>query len=131
MAAIPHITESEWLIMDRLWEKAPRTAAEIVKEIQAEKKLENTTIRTLLRRLVAKEAVGFTVDKYDSKVYHYSPLVARQDCVVEENRHFLSLYYKDNIEKLFSTFVGHTDMTNDEINSLKQLLEKKQREKEG
>lgn len=127
MEALPHITETEWFIMEKLWEKSPRTAADIVKEIQAAKKLANTTVRTLLRRLVAKEAVGFHVDEHDTKIYHYFPIVAKQDCVEKESQHFLSLYYKNDVGKLFSAFADSTNMTNDEIDNLKHLLEQKKR----
>lgn len=127
MKKLPHITEAEWFIMEKLWEESPLTAADIVKEIQASKKLANTTVRTLLRRLVAKEAVGFRIDEHDAKIYHYFPIVAKQDCVEKQSRHFLSLYYKNDVGKLFSAFADSTNMTNDEIDRLKHLLEQKKK----
>lgn len=125
MGALPHITESEWLIMNQLWEMSPLTAAEIVKRVQAEKNLVATTVKTLLRRLIAKEAVGFTVDPKNSKLYYYSPLVTEKECVVEKSKHFLSLYYKDDIEKMLTTFVDSSNLSDDELQHLADLLKRK------
>lgn len=125
MGALPHITESEWLIMNQLWEKSPLTAAEIVKRVQVEKNLVATTVKTLLRRLIAKEAVAFTVDPKNSKLYYYSPLVTEKECVVEKSKHFLSLYYKDDIEKMLTTFVDSSNLSDEELQHLADLLKRK------
>ena len=121
----PNISESEWLIMNALWEKSPLTAAEIVERIQREKNLEVTTIKTLLRRLIAKKAVSFTVDAKNSKLYHYSPEAKQEDCVFEESRQFLSLYYQNDVNKLLAAFLENADLSDTEIDNLRRLLERK------
>lgn len=128
---LPHISESEWLIMNKLWEKSPLTAAEIVEKVQRERNLEVTTIKTLLRRLIAKKAVSFTVDDKNSKLYHYSPAVEQHDCVSEESRQFLSLYYENNLNKLLANFLEKAELSDNEIESLKDILEKKKGEANG
>jgi len=122
---LPKISESEWLIMNKLWEKSPITAAEIVEKVQRERDLEVTTIKTLLRRLIAKKAVSFTIDPKNKKLYYYSPIVEQQDCVLEESRQFLSLYYQNDLNKLLANFLEDAGVSNDEIESLKKLLEQK------
>lgn len=125
---LPNISESEWLIMNKLWEKSPLTAAEIVEKVQREKNLEITTIKTLLRRLIAKKAVSFTIDPKNSKLYYYSPIVEQQDCVLEESGKFLSLYYENNLNKLFANFLENAELSDKEIDDLKKLLERKRSE---
>lgn len=124
-SGLPRISESEWLIMNKLWEKSPITAAEIVEKVQQEKDLEVTTIKTLLRRLIAKKAVSFTIDPKNQKLYYYSPIVEQKDCVLEEGRQFLSLYYENDLNKLFANFLEDAVISNDEIEALKKLLEQK------
>jgi predicted transcriptional regulator len=51
---LPALSKSEWLIMARLWAKFPLTAAKLAETELDGKKLPETTVRTLLRRLVAK-----------------------------------------------------------------------------
>lgn len=125
---LPNISESEWLIMNKLWEKSPLTAAEIVEKIQREKDLKITTIKTLLRRLIAKKAVSFTIDPKNSKLYYYSPIVEQQDCILKESRQFLSLYYENDLNKLFANFLEDTKLSDQEIEALKKILEQKKGE---
>ncbi|MDL2218280.1 BlaI/MecI/CopY family transcriptional regulator [Christensenellaceae bacterium OttesenSCG-928-M15] len=127
MSDLPHITESEWLIMHQLWEEAPLTAAEIVERVQLQKGLVDTTIKTLLRRLIAKKAVRFTIDEKNSKLYYYYPMVTEEECVSEKSRHFLSIYYRDNLEKMVTAFVDDSHLTAKEIDNLKNLLDEKKK----
>ncbi|MDL2300125.1 BlaI/MecI/CopY family transcriptional regulator [Clostridiaceae bacterium OttesenSCG-928-D20] len=128
---VPHITESEWTIMQKLWEKSPITASEIVSLVQQEKKLVQTTVKTLLRRLIAKNAVGFTIDEHNQKLYYYFPLVSEEDCIKDKSEHFLSLYYKDDAKKLFTAFVDNAELSSEEIEELSQMLEKRKKRDAG
>lgn len=128
---LPNISESEWLIMNKLWEKSPLTAAEIVEKIQREKDLAVTTIKTLLRRLIAKKAVSFTIDPINSKLYYYSPIVEQHDCVLKESRQFLSLYYENDLSKLFANFLEDAQLSDKEIEALKKTLDEKKGEANG
>ncbi len=120
------ISESEWMIMNRLWEASELTAAELVERIQQERTLEPTTIKTLLRRLIAKGAVHYTVDPKNSKLYHYRPAVERQDCVRQENRQFLSLYHRNDLRALFASFLDDAHLSEEEAAQLRLLLERKE-----
>ncbi|MCP1103203.1 BlaI family penicillinase repressor [Aequitasia blattaphilus] len=128
MSDLPHITQSEWNVMKVLWKKSPLTIMELVKNVQAEQKLVSTTVKTLLRRLIAKDAVGFTIDEKNSKLYYYFPLVTEEECVKKVNKQFLKQYHQDNVENLFATFVNSTDLSGEEIDHLRALLEQKKAE---
>lgn len=117
--------------MNKLWGKSPVTAAEIVEKVQKKRDLEVTTIKTLLQRLTAKRAVDFTVDKQNSKLYYYFPIVLQKDCVLEESKQFLHLYYENNLKKMFATFLENAELSPNEIASLKQMLEKKEGKRNG
>ncbi len=43
----------------------------------------------------------------------------------KENKHFLELYYRNNTSKLFAAFIDDADLTNEEIERLKKMLEAK------
>ncbi len=80
-----NITEAEWPIMKVLWLRPTATAAEIVAEVTGERAVAMRTIKTLIRRLVAKNAVGFEVDEHDSRLYHYRALVSKEEAMEEKN----------------------------------------------
>ena len=77
MNNIPKIAESEWRIMKILWEDSPKTANEIVELLSKETNWSPKTIKTLLNRLVKKEALGF---KKEGRTYFYYPLVSKDKC---------------------------------------------------
>ncbi|MGF7012116.1 BlaI family penicillinase repressor [Lachnospiraceae bacterium PF1-21] len=127
MAIIPHITESEWLIMHELWKDSPLTAAQLVERVQAQKGLVATTIKTLLRRLISKNAVRFTIDENNAKLYYYYPNVTEEECIEKQSKHFLSLYYGGNVNKMLATFVDDSQLSGEEIDQLKDLLDAKKK----
>lgn len=128
MSDLPHITQSEWNIMKQLWKKSPVTGAELVRRVQAEQNLVSTTVKTLLRRLIAKKAVGFTIDEKNSKLYFYFPLVTEKECVKRADKNFLKQYHQNDVGSLFVSFVDSADLSNEEIDRLKDLLEQKKAE---
>ena len=69
------LTDSEWQIMNSLWERSPATARGIAERLPEEVQWAYTTIRTLLARLVKKGAVR---EYKEGKSSRYEPLLARE-----------------------------------------------------
>jgi BlaI family transcriptional regulator, penicillinase repressor len=70
------LSDAEWQVMNALWEKHPATAREIIGRLEGKADWAYTTVKTMLSRLVVKQAVG------ESKLGNtstYSPLVDRQN----------------------------------------------------
>ena len=63
------ISESEAIVMQVLWERAPRTAEDVVAAL-AHTGWAEPTIKTLLNRLLNKGAVAA---HKDGRKYHYAP----------------------------------------------------------
>ena len=68
------LTNSEWQLMNCLWERHPATARGIAERLPEDVKWAYTTIRTLLARLVDKGAVR---EYKEGKTSLYEPLLAR------------------------------------------------------
>jgi len=68
------LTDAEWQIMNALWEKHPATAREISGRLPEGISWAYTTIKTMLTRLVAKEAVG---ESKQGNTSYYDPLISR------------------------------------------------------
>ncbi len=126
-----NITEAEWPIMRVLWESGSATAAEIVDAVTSERDIAMRTVKTLLRRLIAKKAVAFAIDPDDSRVYHYRAIIKKDDAMRTKNRNFLDSFYQNNISELLGHFLGDADMSAEQIADLQKLLNKKKKEKDG
>ncbi len=121
-----NISGAEWRLMQVLWEKdKPMTSAEIVAQVNDGDNRSPRTIKTLLQRLVSKNFVTFTVDAADSRIYHYRANVTEDECVKKENQNFVSLYYKNDVGMMLARFIGDSDLNQEQIKKLTELLEEK------
>lgn len=110
MLQIPNISNGEWQVINVLWNQSPLTAAKIVEEIQKYKDCSPRTIKTLLRRLIAKGAVTFMVDEKDSRIYHYVPVVTKDECLRKVNEEFLSIHYEGDLSLMLKKFMEQYPM---------------------
>lgn len=69
------LTEPEWLIMNALWDKHPAKARDVVKRLPSTVNWAYTTVKTMLDRLVEKEAVG---KSKRGNIGLYEPLISRR-----------------------------------------------------
>jgi BlaI family transcriptional regulator, penicillinase repressor len=70
------LSQNEWKIMNALWKGSPATAREIIEQIPGNVGWAYTTVKTMLSRLVAKEAVS---EHKRGNTSLYEPLIARDN----------------------------------------------------
>ena len=114
----PKISESEWEVMEVLWDDSPRTASEIAKSLREKTSWAENTVRTLLTRLVEKGALD---ESGSPKLY--SPAVQREDCVKAESESFLERIFQGAAKPLLVHFAKNARLTPDEVKELKKLLD--------
>ncbi|SDH00191.1 BlaI/MecI/CopY family transcriptional regulator [Desulfosporosinus hippei] len=121
MKNIPNISDAEWEVMKICWLKsAPCTANEIVKALEESTDWKPNTIKTLIGRLVKKEALGF---KEEGRVYIYYPLVTEQECIQAESKSFLTRVFGGALKPMLVNFLKDEKLSQDDIEELKRLLE--------
>ncbi|WP_144553926.1 penicillinase repressor BlaI [Peribacillus simplex] len=119
---IPSISESEWEIMNVLWDKAPQTANDIIGCLQESTHWKPKTIRTLLDRLVQKDVVG--VNK-NLRVYTFYPLYTQEECQRAETESFINRIYGGTLKSMLVQFIQEDTLSDDDINELRFILNKK------
>jgi BlaI family penicillinase repressor len=122
MKSVPKISESEWVIMKLLWTTSPQTANQIIKSIPKSYKWSPKTIKTLLNRLVKKNALNF---KQIGKEYEYSPIITKSDCLKAEKKSIVNRLYDGEIKSMLISFIEEEKLTTEEINELTEMLKKK------
>lgn len=122
MSQIPNISDAEWEVMKVLWTRSPRSANEIIQALEDHSEWKPKTVRTLLNRLVQKQAAAFT---QDGKVYAYYPLVSEEDCVKTETRSFLKRIHGGAFKPMLANFLREEPLTAEEIGELKKILDDK------
>jgi BlaI family transcriptional regulator, penicillinase repressor len=120
---IPKISVSEWRIMKLIWTKSPRSANDIIAELKDVVDWQPKTIKTLLNRLVTKGALSF---EKEGRSYLYYPKFGEDECQREERKFFLNRVYNDSLKPMLAAFINDENMTKDDIEELKKILEQKE-----
>jgi BlaI family penicillinase repressor len=122
MRRTPKISEAEWEVRKVLWEDSPRTANEIVEMLSQRTRWQRETIRTLINRLVQKNALGF---EKKGRQHYYRPIVAEAECVQAETRSLLRRFRVSAIEPMLAALVEEKRLSAEQIARLKDILEGK------
>lgn len=78
VADATEMTTSEWELMRIIWTKGKASSSEVIDLIKAKKDWTESTVKTLLRRLVSKSAL--TTAK-DGRRFIYSPNITESDAM--------------------------------------------------
>lgn len=113
-----NITESEWKVMQVLWNEPFLSLGEIKKELDKIILWDRTTINTLLRRLKNKGAVGAKDERYSK----YYPLVSEGECLQKEMTTILNRFFYSSPKNLMTTLVKNESFKEDDIKELEKLL---------
>ena len=100
------------------------TAQEVVDALSSRKDWSVRTIKTLLNRLVKKNALGF---EEEGKRYRYWAKVTQEQCVRYESRSFVDRVFGGQAAPMLNYFVTHAKLSADEIAQLKKILSKKEK----
>lgn len=119
-----HITDAELELMKVLWARQPLAASELG-EALAHKHWSAATVKTLLARLVRK---GILATRQDGKRFLYEPLVDQESFAREASSSFAQKVLGGLSVPLFARFLADARLSKDEIQELKDLLEKKEHE---
>lgn len=122
MGEIPKISEAEWEVMKIVWTDSPRTSNQIIEALEDTKDWKPKTIKTLISRLVSKNALGF---KEEGRKYLYFPIVNENECIRAENQTFLSKVYNGAIKNMLVSFIKESDLSKEDIDDLRRILDER------
>lgn len=115
------LSNSEWKLMRRLWERSPRTIMELTAALREETGWSKNTVITMLSRLEAKGAVRHE-DGGRAKLYF--PALRQEDAAQAETESFLSRVYGGSLGLMMSAMVESRRLTEADIAELSSILDK-------
>ena len=113
------ISEAEHAIMEVLWDRNPISAAEVCDAVCAERDWSIPTVKTLLSRLVQKQAVG---TEPEGRKFLYRPLIARSDYVGGESRRLVDRLFGGRAAPLFAQLAESEALTDEDLSEIEALL---------
>lgn len=115
------LTNSEWYVLDCLWERSPLTVMELVERLSGKVGWAKSTTITTLRRMEEKGLVHCQVT---GRTRHYCPAVERRQAVRRETRSFLDKVYQGSVGLMVSAMADEKALSRAEIDELYDILRK-------
>lgn len=113
------ISDAEHAIMEALWARSPLNAAEVCEAVCSQRDWSLATVKTLLARLVTKQAVA---TEPDGRRFLYRPLIERADYVGGESRRLVDRLFGGRAAPLFAHLAETEALSDDDIAEIERLL---------
>ena len=113
------LSKSEEELMQHLW-KLEKGYLKDLLEMYEEPKPANTTVATLLKRMIEK---GFVDYNQHGRSREYYPLVQKSDYSSDRFNELVSRLFDSSTKQFASFFASEADLTADELKELKAIIE--------
>ncbi len=119
MKAPDSISEAESAVLAVLWDKGPATAEDVAAALVDPRGWQDSTVKTLLGRLLKKGAVRA---QKDGRRFIYTPALAREEWLSRESESLLNRLYGGRVAPLVAHFSRHRKLSKRDIRELKRLI---------
>lgn len=114
------ISEAESVVMEVLWQRSPIGTEEIVAALARNQEWHESTIKTLLNRLLKKGAIHA---QKDGRRHLYSPVLKRDQWISNESRGLLDRLFDGRVAPLVAHFSHQKKLSRKDIADLKRLIQ--------
>ncbi|GAA3629196.1 CopY/TcrY family copper transport repressor [Lactobacillus hamsteri] len=113
------ISDSEWEVMRIVWTLQSASSTQIIEELQAKKDWTESTIKTLLRRLVKK---GLLATKKDGRRFIYSATVNQTDMMAEAAQELLNRMCDMHKGEVILKLLNDSPISKNDLNKMKKEI---------
>ena len=117
------LPDAEFNVMKVIWNLVPPITTNKITNKLADNTWKPQTLLTVLKRLSEK---GFLNIIKDGKEHQYEVLIKEDEYLEIETGSFLKRYAGNSIGALVKTLYSEGDLTQDDINELRDILEQKE-----
>ena len=122
------LNDSEWTVMQAVWESSPANARDVLERVHAETDWAYTTVKTLLARLVEKGALR---EEKQGKTSVYEPLVTRESARKAAVRSLLDKAFDGTFGSLVQHMAASEKLSKKEREKLARMLAEVDRRERG
>lgn len=119
------ISNAELEVLGVLWQQSPLSANEIIEQLNETREWHEKTVKTLLNRLVKKEAIGF---EKEQRRYLYYPLIEQENYQQQASQSLVQRLFSGRVSPLVAGFAKNNNLQKDDIESLKKLIDEWEQE---
>ena len=116
------LSDAELEVMNALWDSAaPLSATEVAEAVPAERGWSLATVKTLLSRLLAKQAIA---PAKDGRRFLYSPSIARDAYAGAESRRFVSRLFGGRLSPMIARLAEEEALDERDLAEIEALLKR-------
>jgi BlaI family penicillinase repressor len=116
------LTEAEWQVMNALWEKYPATARDVMVRLPKGVNWAYTTIKTMLNRLVDKNAVA---ENKNGNTSFYKPMVTRKKARSKAFKSLLDVAFDGAMGPLVHFMIEEQKLSKKQKEEILKVLQEK------
>ena len=114
------ISAAESVIMEVLWQQSPIATEDVMLALEPNRKWQETTVKTLLNRLLKKGAVSARKDR---RRYLYTPVLTRKEWLSNESTGLLNRLFGGRVAPLVAHFSQQRKLSKKDIADLRRLID--------
>lgn len=114
------ISDAELEVMKILWrENRPVPFSDIRTELNSRMGWEKSTIATLLRRLLKKEAISLQ----EKEIHYYISNISQEDYIKFKKKNLIDKLYEGSVKKFVASLCQSGELTEADIDELKMYFQ--------
>ncbi|WDV44822.1 BlaI/MecI/CopY family transcriptional regulator [Clostridiaceae bacterium M8S5] len=110
--------DSERRVMNVLWEKGNLSAGQLAKILKQEIGWNRNTTYTVIKKCINKGAIK----RYEPN-FMCEAIISKEQVGEYETNELIKKMFDGSTEKFFASFLGNSNLSNEEIKKLKKLIE--------
>ena len=111
--------DSELKIMEALWKEGDLTAGQLAKILKEQTGWNRNTTYTIIKKLIEKGAI----ERYEPN-FTCKALITKEQVQQQEANELIGKLFDGSAEAFLSAFLSGKELSQDEIENLKQIVEK-------
>lgn len=115
------LNDTEWEVMECLWQNSPRTLMQLVEQMRERLGWSKSTTATMVRRMEAK---GYIRHEEGERARKYYPVPKRGEVARTEARSLLKRVFHGNLGLLVNSLVPENSLSAEDIMELRRILHK-------
>ena len=120
--------ESEWTILQKVWELEPCAAPTVQEALQDDKGWAYTTVKTMMDRMVKK---GLLKTQKIRNLYLYSSAITQPQARKSEIARTLKRAFDGTFTPMIQFLIENDQLSDEEYSHLEKLIKKRKRRKTG
>ena len=124
--SLDHFGQLQRAVIEVVWELGEASVRQVWKRLCLKKELAYTTVLTVMQRL---ERAGWLKHRVEGKKNVYLPTRTRAQAGAKSVRKFVHRMFNGNALMMFRQLVEQGELSDDELQELQKLINKKRKEK--